>query len=270
MLIDTHCHLDIMLPKKTEQLTDSDLPVISAIVERAKKNQVEKIINIGCNILESKNGLWLSEKFENVFATIGIHPTELNEDWKIAFSELKKVFDDRSKKSKLVGIGEIGLDFYHKPFNFQKQKDGFLAQFEFALKNNFPVVIHCREAATELLEILKPYAGQFRGVMHCFQQSEVVAIKVIEWGLMLGIDGPINYPKNSSLREICQKVGLANLILETDSPFLPPQELRGKSNEPANIIYVAQELAKIFNTTLDVVGKETTKNATNLFRLNDF
>lgn len=271
MLIDTHCHFDAILHPGEVLLSNADFPAIIELINRAKLNNVSKFINVGCNTLESVNSLLLSEHFEDIYCSIGIHPTEFNKiDWKDGVAEIKKIYSNRSSKSKLVAIGEIGLDFYHKPFNIQSQQDGFIAQLEFALKNNLPTIIHCREAAEEMLHLLEPYFKDLRGVLHCFQQNQAVADKFIEHKFMLGIDGPIDYPKNTELRTICKNVGLSNLILETDSPFLPPQHLRGKKNEPANILFIAKCLAEIFETTIEEVSVKTTENATKLFGLNNF
>jgi TatD DNase family protein len=266
MLIDTHCHLDMVhLLQEKQIITAKDLQPIGEIIKRAELQGVTKIINVGCDVASSYNSLYLSENFTNVFATVGIHPTECNVEWKEAFAELVKLIETRPK-SKLVGIGEIGLDYYHKPNNPQKQRDAFVAQMELALKLNLPVSIHVRDAADDALKIIEPYAKiGLRGVMHCFQQSAEFAKIATSWGFYLGVDGPVDYPKNQSLRDTFKSIGLKNLLLETDAPFLPPQAFRGKRNEPAYLVNVADTLAKIFNMDRETVAKITSTNAKRLF-----
>ncbi len=270
MITDTHCHLDIMLSFDKVVFDKSMLEPIKTIVDRAIANDVTRLINVGCDIPSTKNSLFFSEVFKNIYAIAGIHPTECNDDWKPLVSELKKVVLNRSKNSKLVAIGEIGLDFYHKPFNAQKQKDAFLAQLDFALEQNFPVQIHVRDAKDELLELLKPYKGQVRGNIHCFQQDYQFARDVIDLGFLIGIDGPIDYPKNDALRQVVKDVSLANILLETDAPFLPPQRFRGKKNEPAYLKIVAQSIADLLGVSLEDVARETTENAIKHFNLDQF
>jgi len=272
MFIDTHCHLDMILlfPQQERVLDDKDLPAIGEIITRAQKQQVATIINVGCNIISSYNSLFLAQKFTNVFATVGLHPTECNVGWQKEFAELKELIA-KSSQSKLVAIGEIGLDYYHKPYNSQMQKDALMAQIELALSLDLPVSLHVREAGDDILKLIEPYRkNNLRGVMHCFQQSASFAKTATDWGFYLGVDGPIDYPKNQGLRDIFKNVGLQHLILETDAPFLPPQAFRGKPNEPAYVPYIAQALAEIFATSPGVIADVTTQNAEQLFKIANF
>jgi TatD DNase family protein len=270
MLIDTHCHLDIFLGQHLPKLITSDeMPEINSLIERAGKVQVSKIINVGCDIFSSKNSLYLSKLFPNIFATIGMHPTECNRSIKSEIKELKKLITE-SHGSKLVGIGEIGLDYFHQPFNKDLQKDGFLAQIELALNHNLPISIHTRGdgAGDDVLRILDQFIKDgLKGVIHCFQQNKDFATVATGWGFFLGIDGPIDYPKNIELRKIIKEVGLNNLVLETDAPFLPPQQYRGKKNEASYLVNVAKALALLFDVSFEEVANITSGNASKLFRL---
>lgn len=266
MFIDTHCHLDVIHLKKEKTLLEKeDFNQIKKMVDYASANQVEKIINIGCDWQTSRNSVELAKKFENVFATIGIHPTECNYDWKDEFAKIKKIA--KEERSFVAGIGEIGLDYYHKPFDKQKQVDALRAQIELALLLNLPVSIHVRAAGDDILKILEEYKKEIKGIIHCFEQSYDFAKEVTSWGMALGIGGIITYPKNQELRETVKKIGLSNLVLETDAPFLPPQHMRGKTNYPENVVCVAQKISEILGTDLEEVKSKTTKKVLSIFNL---
>lgn len=271
MFIDTHCHLNIIAPKQPlEPLQEHHFPAIEAAIQESRIADVTTIINVGTDLIESEASILIAQRYADVFATVGVHPTDCNQLPKSTHDTiiaLKKFVADK-EHNKIVAIGEIGLDFYHKPYEEQKQKDYCRAQIELALANDLPVVIHVREAADAMLELLQEYVSQgLRGVLHCFQQQQYVADQVCAWGLLVGLDGPINYPKNAWLREVFAKIPLEHIVLETDAPFLPPQQLRGKPNRPAYIPLIAQELAILKNIDVAIVEKQTTANAIKLFGL---
>jgi len=269
MFVDTHCHLNIMAPKQpAEPLQEHHFMHIDVAVREAQAAGVTTIINVGTDLIESEASMAIAKRYPGVFATVGVHPTDCNalpaspQDVVGALRSWLKHKEDH----KIVGVGELGLDFYHKPYDEQKQKDYCRAQIELALEYHLPVVIHVREAADEALRLLEEYVKQgLRGVMHCFQQEQYVADQVCAWGLLVGLDGPINYPKNAALRETFKKIPLEHIVLETDAPFLPPQQLRGKQNRPAYIPLIAQELATLKGIELAVVEQQTTANAKRLF-----
>jgi TatD DNase family protein len=278
--IDTHCHIDLLVAKGNDgsfnsvaletgpqQKIDQDkLLTAKQIIAEAKVAGVTKIINIGCDFVTSKNSVTLAGTFEGVFATVGLHPCDANGSWKQEVDKIKALTKNIAQ-DKIVGIGEIGLDYYHKPYNKQNQSDAFRAQIELALALDLPLSIHVREAADDLLRILEEYRSEIRGVIHCFQQEEYFATQVVEWGLLVGIDGPITYPKNDRMREIVAGIPLEHIILETDSPFLPPQKMRGKTNVPANVLAIAQGLAEVFKVDVEEIAKQTTANAEKLFKI---
>lgn len=270
MIIDTHCHLDtIVLMKEKAVLVEENFSAIEKIIERGRVAGVEKIVNIGCDVESSYNSLILSERFDNVFATIGLHPTDCNMDWKYNFEKLKKLIKEHPN-AKLVGVGEIGLDYHHVPNNPEKQKDAFIAQLELALAHHLPLSIHTRhpQAAEDAMNILEKYRkDDLRGTLHCFQQSLDIARQAVGLGLVLGVDGPVDYPKNIQLRETFKTIGLESLVLETDAPFLPPQFFRGKPNEPAFLTHVVAALAQLFVVDKSVVEKVTSENAEKLFKI---
>jgi len=270
MFVDTHCHLDciVSMGQTKVYLTNEKMMAIKKIILDAQNAKVNLIANVGCDAQSSYNSIEIARHFKPVFALVGAHPYEGTDDWKSEFAAIKSIIRNRSNADKIVGVGEIGLDFSRKDHDKQAQYDLLRAQLELALQHNFPVSFHVRDAGDEFLEFLKPYSHELTGgVVHCFQQSLAFAKQVTKWGLMLGIDAPIGYPKNGHLREIIREIGLQSLVLETDSPFLPPQQDRGNLNYPHNIPLVAQEVATCLNLTLAEVATITTRNAWQLFAL---
>jgi TatD DNase family protein len=289
MFIDTHCHLDMLAQRKFEERLPKELfPKVQGIIKESVKAGVTRIINVGTNLPMSQNSVALSEAFDEVFACVGIHPCDCKEGWRKDLSEITELLTSSlssnhgrrprldlgssisqdeagQKKSKIIGVGEIGLDFYHKPFDAQRQKDAFKAQIELALECGLPVSVHIRESVDESLKIMEEFRRDLRGVLHCFCQTVDIAHEVVGWGLLLGVGGPLTYPKNSFLREAIRQVPLESLVLETDAPFLPPQEHRGKENIPAYIPIVAQEIANIRGIEVEEVARQTTANAERVF-----
>lgn len=272
MFIDTHCHLDCIATFGTEKsnLTEEHLVAIDGIVNQAERVNVRYIFNVGCDALSSHNSVKLAHRFKQVFAIVGIHPYEGKAGWKKEFDEIKKIVKHRSQRDKIIGIGEIGLDFSRQESDRQSQHDLLKAQLELALQHNLPISFHLRDAAEEFLKFIEPYHREVRGVVHCFQQTLDFAKQVTSWGFLLGIDGPITYPKNTYLRSIIAEIDLKYLLLETDAPFLPVQSERGKMNYPSKIPLIGQEVATCKGLSLDQVAQATTKNASILFSLDSF
>lgn len=269
MFIDTHCHLDIIACFGAEPaiLTEKAVLEISQIIQQAEVDGVNAIINIGCDAHSSQNCVQLARRFASVFAVVGMHPYEGKTGWKPEFLAIEKILKNQRPEDKIVGVGEIGLDYSRLESDLNSQKDLFKAQIDLALEHNLPISFHVRDAADDFLKIIDQFRGQIRGVVHCFQQNQAFANEAIKFGLLLGIDGPITYPKNGSLREIVADVDLSKIILETDAPFLPVQEERGKLNYPSKIPLIASKIAEIKNLSLPEIELATTKNAVKLFSL---
>ena len=239
-MIDTHCHV-------FKEYYDNIEEII---------NKVDVVIISGTNDKDNQEVINLCNKYPNVYGTLGIHPTE-----EISINSLKFIEENLSNK-KIVGIGEIGLDYYWNK-NKEEQIDKFIKQLDLALKYNKPVVIHSREATNDTYEILKNYPSLKKDI-HCFSGSLEMAKKYIKINSYLGIGGVLTF-KNSKLKEVIKEIDLKYLLLETDSPFLTPEPYRGKQNEPYNIIYVANKIAEVKNISLDDVLKQTSLNAKDLF-----
>ena len=239
-MVDTHCHI-------TSEYYDNIDEVINKmkdniiIVSGTNKEDIKEVINL-CN-------------YKNVYGTIGIYPTE----------ELDlKIIEDNINNKKIVGIGEIGLD-YHLEHNKEEQINKFIKQLDLARKYNKTVVIHTREAMQDTYDILKNYKD-LKKVIHCYSGSLEMAQEFIKIGCRLGIGGVLTF-KNSKLKDVIKEIDLKYLLLETDSPFLTPEPYRGTKNEPYNIIYIAKKIAEIKNISLEEVLEVTTLNAKDQFDL---
>lgn len=268
MFIDTHCHLNMMVDKKPDvPLHEEQIPAIVDIALHAARVGVDTILNVGTSVIESKNSIMIAQACNNVYASVGIHPCDAHDNWRDDFATIKSLAIEK-EKNKIRAIGETGLDYYHLPFNKERQQDAFKAHIELALEHNLPVVIHIRGdgAPDDVLKIVEEYKNELRGVNHCFMHDEYVARAFIDMGFYLGIDAPITYPKNQPFRDLIAKLPLESLILETDAPFLPPQSMRGKKNSPVYIPEFAAVIADLHNTTLDEVGRITSQNARTLFK----
>lgn len=268
MLVDTHCHVNMMVKSQFDvPLSDSLLPDAQAIIDAAQNEGVTTIINVGTSFVESKNCIMLARAFDGLYATVGIHPNDADENWKKELKELEGMIADSTNK--IVGIGETGLDRHYKDYNLQRQLDAFRAQIELALEHNLGLVIHSRDAYDETLRALEEYAKHdLRAVMHCFSYDKDFADQVISWGLKLGVGGTITYPKNNELRNVVSSVKLSDLVLETDAPFLPIQSMRGKKNAPKYIKDIADYIAELQKESIDEVASLTTQQAKRLFGLN--
>ncbi|MCB4791808.1 MAG: TatD family hydrolase [Elusimicrobia bacterium] len=252
MLIDTHAHLSD--PKFS---IDRDL-----VIKRASENGINKIVEVGCEPYIWKDSFRLAKLNPGIFCAFGIHPHEA----KLASPELLKTLEDLLKYPKAVAVGETGLDYYYNHSPKEVQQKVLKLHIELAVKTGKPVIIHCRDAYKDLIEILGPYPS-IKGVIHCFSGNVNEALRLIEMGFLLGIDGPITYPKAAVLRNVVKEIPLDKLVLETDSPYLPPQEFRGKRNEPSYLAQIAEETANIKSVSIDEVSTITTQNALGLFAL---
>ena len=250
MFIDTHCHLSL------EDYDDIDL-----VVKENRENYIDKIIISGYSRDTIKETLDLIDKYYDVYATIGYHPSEAD----ITTDRDLSLLEEQIKHEKVVGIGEIGLDYHYGSDNKDKQIDLFRKQMELASKYKLPVVIHSRDAVEDTIKILKEYPDVV-GDMHCFSGSLEVANIYISMGYKLGIGGVVTF-KNSNLYKVVESVGLENIILETDSPYLTPEPFRGKKNSSKYVIYIAKKIAEILDVPIEKVSEITTLNAVSLFDL---
>lgn len=249
MYIDTHCHISKnYYDDITEVITDS------------KNNGLDKIIISCCEVDDIEESLNIINNYDNVYATFGYHPDQID---KVCDEDLKKLETLIKTNQKIVGIGEIGLD-YHYGTDKEKQKKLFKEQLKIAQRLNLPVVIHSRDATKDTIDILKMF--NVSGVIHCFSGSLETANIYISMGYKLGIGGVLTF-KNSKLYRVIENINLENIVLETDSPYLTPEPYRGKTNSSKYIPIIAKKLAEIKKVSIEEVAKITTNNACLIFDL---
>ena len=252
--IDTHAHIYFHQYEKD----------IDSVINNSLENLVNKILMPNINSSSINKLYKISDLYKNIcYPMIGLHPCYVDEGYE---NELKKIKNHLNKK-KVIAIGEIGIDLYREKKFFEQQLDAFETQCYWALENKLPVVIHTRNSLKETINIIsKPHFKDLNGIFHCFDSSYEDAMKLIDLGFLIGIGGILTF-KNSNLRETIAKIGIEKLVLETDSPYLSPEPYRGKRNEPANILYIAEMLQKITSIPLEKISQITTKNANELFDL---
>lgn len=273
MLIDTHCHLNIIIrnyktKKNFEPISLQETKECQKIITDALDQDVTKLINVGTDLIESLTCIDIAKKFDNCVATIGLHPTDTTYGFKPTITEFKELLKQK-KELKIVGIGECGIDKYHPGYNLQHQRDAFAAQIELALEHNLPLVIHSRDADLETYEGLAAYKGEsnLKGTIHCFSSDENYAQKYLDLGFVLGFGGTVTYPKNETLRNVVKAIPLEKIILETDAPFLPPQIIRGKRNTPSQIRTIAEYIAELRDESYNKVAKTTSETTKSLFNI---
>lgn len=266
MLTDTHCHINIMIKKEFDvPLPQNFKELAQPIITQAQQAGVHRIVNVGTSVPESENCIRLAQAFERCYAVIGTHPNDLKSEWKKDIATYKKWLSAK-ETYKIIGIGEIGLDYHYPNYNKQMQYDGFRAQIELALEHQLPIVIHTRDAGGEVLEVLSEYKNDgARGIIHCFSEDQDFANYALELGFVLGIGGTLTYPKNKVLREIFSIAPMDKIVLETDAPFLPPQKFRGQQNNPAHVATVADFLAELRSITKEEVARATQATVKTIF-----
>ncbi len=268
MLIDTHCHMNMMVKTTFDTpLTQKEIDRIDPIIQSARASGVTSIINVGTSSIESDNCIAIAQRYAPVFATIGLHPNDATESWRSDMEHFKRRLQSKTK-DKIIAIGECGIDRHYAGFNLERQQDVFKTQIELALEHNLPLIVHTREAGDETLRSLELFKdANLCGVIHCFSESLSFAYDAITLGFVLGIGGIITYPKNNELRSIVTTLDLSHVILETDAPFLPPQSMRGKQNSPSSIKIIAEYIAELRQTSLEDIAQKTTANVERIFKL---
>ena len=247
MLVDTHCHV------LSEYYDDID-----GVIKRAMDNGVGAIIVNGYNMKSNKDVLELVEKYDIVYGAIGIHPEEIDD-----FNEENlKFIESHINDSKIVAVGEIGLD-YHYDIDKNKQKELFKRQLDIAQKFNKPVIIHSRDCIQETYDIVKMYS--IKGIMHCYSGSVEMAKLFNKLGFLLGIGGIATFKNSKKIVEVIKNIPLEYIVLETDSPYLAPVPYRGKRNEPSYIPVILERICDIKGLDYSIVSETTTLNVMRLF-----
>ncbi len=251
-LIDTHAHLD-------NGRFAADLP---QVIEAAKTAGVNHILTIGCDLASSKASVELAATYAEIYAAVGIHPHAARE----ATDEVMVALKALARQDKVMAIGEMGLDYYRDHCPHDIQQTAFRRQIALAVELDLPIIVHDREAHQDVLRILQEEQAQrVGGVLHCFSGDLAMAQACIELGFYISFPGTLTYPANQALRDVAEAISTDHLLLETDCPYLAPQPLRGKRNEPAFVRYTAEELARIKGLSLKDIARTTCLNAFRLF-----
>jgi TatD DNase family protein len=259
-LVDSHCHLDFK---------DYD-PDRDAVVEEAKQAGVDRIITIGTDLESLRKNAELVAKYPNVWQAVGLHPTDFSEFFG---EETIEQVREAAKGERVVAIGECGLDYLRVKDDDEKdrQRELFRAQLELAAELDLPISLHTREAEGDTEKILKAHkedsGKQLRGVGHCFTSSIDLARQLLDRGFYISFSGIITFKNSDHVREVAKFVPLDRMMVETDAPFLRPEPERGKRNEPAFTLAVAETIAHLKGISLDKVAEQTTRNAEALFGL---
>jgi len=254
-LFDTHCHLNDELLYKN----------LDAVIERALKVGVDKMVVIGWDKESSLSAINIAQRFPFVYATVGVHPNNIDG---VDIAQLNQVFA-LAKQNKVVAIGEIGLDYHYTKDeeNHARQKEIFIKQIEFANEVGLPIVIHSRDAFLDTICILKQHKPLHGGVMHCYSGSVESLKDVLDLGLFIGVGGPVTFKNAKTPKEVAFEAPLEKLVLETDAPYLSPQAVRGTINEPANLIYIADEIANIRQMSKKHLLEVVYDNACRLYKI---
>lgn len=254
MLIDTHAHLT---DKKFLGLTDD-------IIKDLENQKVEKVFCMATDKKSIEDVFDLSQKYPNIYAMLGIHPEDLD-DWD---DKTKNRIIELSQNPKVIGIGEIGLDYHYRNDNKEKQKHVFVEQLKLAHMLKLPVSIHNRDSIGDLLEILKAnkHLLEFGGVIHCFSESLEIFREIKKLGLKIGFGGTLTFKNSVTAPLVCKECDMTDFLIETDCPYLAPEPFRGKLNEPKYTTYIAQKIGLIKGVSYDTVVDQAKKNALELFK----
>lgn len=251
-MIDTHTHINCI-----------DDFSIDEILKHASENGVEKLIVPSAYASDIDIVAELASKYENVYGLLGVHPSEVK-DWT---DDLIDKIKECAKSPKIVGIGEIGLDYYwDKSFN-DLQKEVFIKQINLANELNFPISVHDREAHKDSFDILTEFNKNSIVIMHCFSGSVEFMHECVKQGWYIAIGGVVTFKNAIKMKEVAKEVPLDKLLIETDAPYLTPVPYRGKTNQPAYVKYVAEEIANLRNTSFEEIDEQTTKNAKLVFKI---
>jgi TatD DNase family protein len=254
VLFETHAHLNA---KEFDEDRDE-------VIARARENGVETIVNIGFNAETIPSCLELAERYDFIYAVVGWHP----QDAKDMTDEHLEWIEELSRHPKVVGLGEMGLDYYWDTSPRDVQAEVFRKQIRLARKLEMPIVIHNRDAHQDVITILKEEkAAEVGGIMHCFSGSWETAKLALDMNFYISFGGPLTFKNAKQPKEVAAKVPLDRLLIETDCPYLTPHPFRGKRNESGYVRYVCEEMANIRGLSYEEMAKITADNARRLFRL---
>ncbi|HHW57463.1 MAG TPA: TatD family hydrolase [Clostridia bacterium] len=252
MLVDSHAHLE-------DEKYDRDR---EKVIEECKKD-LTFLINVGSNLLTSKQSIELAHNYDFIYASVGIHPHDAQRE----FDKVEEI-ERLALQEKVVAIGEIGLDYYYDDPPKEFQKEIFIKQIRLAKKLNLPIIIHDRDAHGDILDILKQeWTKDLRGVFHSYSGSVEMAFQVIEMNFYISLGGPVTFKNAKKPKEVAKAVPIEKLLIETDSPYLTPEPYRGKRNTPVYVKFVAKKIAELREMPYEEVCRITAENDIKLFNI---
>jgi TatD DNase family protein len=229
-----------------------------------KENGVERIVNVGASMSSSAESVSLAERYDFMYAAVGVHPSEVDG---LTDEDMIKL-ERYSANEKVVAIGEIGLDYHYDDTDKELQKKWFAKQLDVAVKTKMPVIIHSRDAASDTMDILKKYQGKLsQAVIHCYSYSEEMAKEYVKMGYYIGIGGVLTFKNAKKLKEVAKIIPIEKIVLETDCPYLSPEPNRGQRNDSTNIKYVVKELAGIKGISEEEIERITYENAMKMYEI---
>jgi len=252
MLVDSHCHINF--PDLASNL--------DAVMQSMATNNVTHALCVSVNLREFPQVLAVAEAHDNIYASVGVHPDYEDED-PVSVEQLVRL----AAHPRVIAIGETGLDYFRLTGDLEWQRERFRTHIRAAILAGKPLIIHTREAAQDTIRIMQEEgARQIGGVMHCFTESLEVAEQAIALGFYISFSGIVTFKNATNLKQVAQHIPLECMLVETDSPYLAPVPFRGKTNQPAYVKYVAEEIAKLRGITLEEVAQATTHNFFQLFK----
>lgn len=253
LLIDSHCHLDF-----EDFAAERD-----SVIQRARQAGVGLMLTISTRLDQFDRVLAVAESYPDVYCTVGIHPHEASDHVDVDAARLIEL----TRHPKVVGIGETGLDYFYEHSDRESQKHCFLAHIAAARETGLPVVIHTRDADDDTAAILEAEMakGKFKGLLHCFSSGHALAELAVKHDMMVSFSGILTFNKARGVQDSAQALPVANLLVETDAPYLAPVPLRGKRNEPSYVVHTAAFLAKLKNLSVAEITEQTTENFLRLF-----
>ncbi len=260
MIFDSHCHLDDEKFNKDRE----------NLIEAIKQAGITTVISAGYNLEASEKASALSKKYSWIYATSGISPNDIPQQEENLWKSISKIEEIATKnKEKIVAIGEIGLDYYWEKEYAQRelQRKAFIKQIEIANNLELPIVIHTRDAVEDTLKILKEHSVNRKGVFHCCPQNRELIKQALNLDFYISFAGPITFKSSKNAEEMINLVPNDKILIETDSPYLAPEPVRGARNDPRNVKYIAQKIAQAKKLPVEEVEKMTYENTCKIFNI---
>ncbi len=252
MYFDTHAHLD-------DKQFDEDR---AEVIEKIRSAGVSFLVNIGADMESSVRSVELSQKYDFIYAAVGVHPYDAEKMTKEEFSALEEL----AKNEKVVAIGEIGLDYHYEEADQEAQKEWFYKQIKLAEKLDLPYIVHDRDAHGDCLDIIKK-SGYYKGVMHCYSGSVEMAKELIKLGFYLSFAGPVTFKNGKKTKEVAEYAPLDKILIETDCPYLSPEPYRGRRNDSSMVPYIAATIAELKGVSQEELAHITEENGKRFFSI---